>query len=172
MWRHDALIHAWWVEPGLLAGEYPGHLDPGPAATKIDVLLDAGIRSVVDLTAEADGLEPYAPLLERAGQNRRLDVGRHHFPIPDNGVVADCVYDDILDAVRAERDAGRRVYVHCWGGVGRTGTVVGCHLAAGGLSSVDVLDRLAALRTGSRKAHRPCPENEVQRKVIRRRARD
>lgn len=28
-WPHDQLIHAWWVMPGrLLAGEYPGSLDP------------------------------------------------------------------------------------------------------------------------------------------------
>lgn len=113
VWLHDELFHAWWVEPGLLAGEYPGHPDPGLAATKIDVLLDAGIRSVVDLTAEADGLEPYAPLLERTAEHRRLDVHRHHFPIPDNGVVADVGYDAILDTVRSERDAGRPVYVHC-----------------------------------------------------------
>ena len=50
-WPHDDLLHAWWVEPGrLLAGEYPGALAPEKAARKLQLLFDAGIGSIVDLT--------------------------------------------------------------------------------------------------------------------------
>jgi protein-tyrosine phosphatase len=31
----------------------------------------------------------------------------------------------ILATIRDEVAAGRPVYIHCWGGIGRTGTVVG-----------------------------------------------
>ncbi|MSR27507.1 MAG: hypothetical protein EXS06_10930, partial [Planctomycetaceae bacterium] len=42
-------------------------------------------------------------------------------------------YDAILADIDAELAAGRPVYVHCWGGVGRTGTVVGLvHVARRG----------------------------------------
>jgi len=34
---------------------------------------------------------------------------------------------EILDTIDAALSAKRIVYVHCWGGVGRTGTVIGCH---------------------------------------------
>jgi len=61
------------------------------------------------------------------------------------------------------------VYVHCWGGVGRTATVIGCVLADEGLSYDEIVDRLATLRRGSRKAHRIAPELPVQDDLIRRR---
>ena len=32
------------------------------------------------------------------------------------------MYPLTLDLVRAELEAGRTCYVHCWGGIGRTGT--------------------------------------------------
>src|SRR5690348_14087765 len=63
-WPHDAILHAWWVEPGrLLAGEYPGALTPGKAATKVRLLVDAGVDSIVDLTTPDDHLDPYLETL-------------------------------------------------------------------------------------------------------------
>ncbi len=52
----------------------------------------------------------------------------HHFshPIPNLGVIDDAGYDAIHERIRAEMDAGRMVYIHCFGGVGRTCTVVRC----------------------------------------------
>lgn len=35
---------------------------------------------------------------------------------------------EVLGALADSAAAGRRAVVHCWAGVGRTGTVVGCHL--------------------------------------------
>jgi len=60
--------------------------------------------------------------------------------------------------------------VHCWGDVGRTGTVVGCVLAAAGHDHASIERQLGELRAGTGKAHRLCPENEAQLAVIRRRA--
>ena len=34
----------------------------------------------------------------------------------------------ILDAIDKALEDGKNVYVHCWGGIGRDGTVVGCWL--------------------------------------------
>ncbi len=170
-WTHDGLFHAWWVEPGrLLAGEYPGHPDPRRATTKLNLLADAGIRTVIDLTTEHDGLDPYAVHLERVASDRKIDLTRIHFPIPDLSVIDATGYDAILNAIAEARDTGRGVFVHCWGGVGRTGTVIGCYLADHGLAGDAALGRLAELRRSTRKAHRDAPETEEQRDVIRRRA--
>ena len=49
------------------------------------------------------------------------------------------------------------MYVHCWGGIGRTGTVVGCLLAADGMDCDQLLAAIAALREGTRKAAAPEP---------------
>jgi len=168
-WAHDEFVHAWWVQSGqLLAGEYPGHPSPLRARQKVDLLVDAGVRTFVDLTTPTDRLEPYAPVVAEVTEARRLDVRHVSFSIPDLGVVGDDRYDEVCRAIEG---GGRRgvVYVHCWGGVGRTGTVIGCVLADEGLSYDEVVDRLAALRRGSRKAHRIAPETSVQDDLIRRR---
>lgn len=168
-WPHDEFVHAWWVEPDrLLAGEYPGHTAPTRARHKVDVLVDAGIRTFVDLTTPADRLAPYRPLVGDVAVARQLDVRHVSFPIPDLGVVDDHEYDEVVRII--EDGLGRgAVYVHCWGGVGRTGTVIGCALADEGLGYDEIIDRLTTLRHGSRKAHRGVPEMVVQHDLIRRR---
>jgi protein-tyrosine phosphatase len=49
----------------------------------------------------------------------------------------------ILDTLDGALAAGRNVYLHCWGGIGRTGTVVGCYLVRRGLTGGAALARLA-----------------------------
>lgn len=169
MWVHDAVVHAYWVEPGrLLAGEYPGHADPHVAQQRLAPLLDAGVRTFVDLTSVGETPDYTAPLAELA-RAHGVDVAHHRHPIPDFGTVADAAYDAILATIRAGTERGV-VYVHCWGGVGRTGTVVGCHLIAGGLGFDDTVAALRSLRAGSRKADRVSPEGPAQLDVLRRRA--
>ena len=169
-WPHDDFLHAWWVQPGrLLAGEYPCHPDPVRACLKVDLLVDAGVRTFVDLTTSADGLAPYQPFLDEVVESRQLDLRREQFPIPDLGVVEDHRYDEVLGLIEEHADRGV-VYVHCWGGVGRTGTVVGCLLADEGLDHQQVIDRLDDLRSSTRKARRMAPEMPAQVDVLARRA--
>jgi ADP-ribosylglycohydrolase len=169
-WQHEGLVHAWWVEPGsVLAGEYPGHPKARRAREKIDVLVDHGIRTFVDLTTPADGLAPYHGLVADVAVKRALDVRVAPCPIPDFSVIDDAGYDTIVSIIESARARGA-VYVHCWGGVGRTGTVIGCLLADLGLSSDQVLARLVELRAGTHKASRHAPETDQQRDVIARRA--
>ena len=57
----------------------------------------------------------------------------------------------ILERIDTALDDGQNVYVHCWGGSGRTGAVVGCWLLRRGLIDADsVLDRMQELRLGDR----------------------
>lgn len=157
-WPYDEFVHAWWVDRGrLLAGEYPGHREAARARHKVDLLVDAGIRTFIDLTTPADRLDPYEPIVGAVAEARRLRLRHMSFPIPDLGVVGDDEYGTVTHMIeRAFEDGG--VYVHCWGGIGRTGTVVGCVLADEGLSYDEIVERLATLRRGSRKEHRRAPE--------------
>lgn len=164
-WRYDGPVHAWWVEPGaVLAGEYPTNADGDPG--KLALLLDAGIRTFVDLTTPQDRLAPYRDLLVAMAAERGLTVRHEPWPIPDLGTTTMEDYAGIVGVIRAEVDAGRPTYVHCWGGVGRTGTVVGCLLADETGTPAAVIERIGVLREGTRKSHRPAPENNDQRQVI------
>ena len=99
------------------------------------------------------------------------DIAYQRFAIPDTSVIADSGYDRILDYIQAEFNAGRVVNVHCWGGKGRTGTVVGAWLIDNeGLGYPQVIDRMQELRRRSSKADHPVPDTEEQLQVLHRRA--
>ncbi|MGY1991939.1 protein-tyrosine phosphatase family protein [Mycolicibacterium fortuitum] len=167
-WPHDDVLHAWWVDPNrLLAGEYPGATTAESAEAKIRVLLDAGIDTLIDLTTETDDLTPYRALLHTAAEKSGRTVRHFAHPVPDYGVIDDAGYDAILARIHSELDAGRNVYVHCWGGKGRTSTVIGCLLAESGLSYDGVIARIIELRAGTRKAAYPCPESAAQHSILR-----
>jgi protein-tyrosine phosphatase len=72
----------------------------------------------------------------------------------------------ILDDVDAALEAGGSVYVHCWGGIGRTGTVVGCWLMRHGLDGGDPLARIADLRRNLPAASVASPETLAQRTMV------
>ena len=169
-WEHDATLHAWWVEPGrLLAGEYPGSRTHASTVAKVRALVAAGVESI-DLTTPADHLDSYQAELALEAERARRSIHHFEYPIPDMGVVDQKRYDDILARIRDEMEGGRTVYVHCWGGKGRTSTVIGCHLIDEGLAYDRALKRIADLRVGTRKAKEPCPESAAQHRVLRERS--
>jgi len=161
--------NSYWL-PGerILAGEYPGAPDAGTTSARLQVFLDAGITSFIDLTDEGE-LVSYEPLLRELAAARGLDVHYHRVPIVDLGVPAPEHMHRILDLIEAEHAGGRTVYVHCWGGVGRTGTVVGCYLVRSGLDGKAALAQLAQLwRTVEKCDWYPnSPETDAQRAIVR-----
>jgi protein-tyrosine phosphatase len=168
---------SYWVVPGrLLAGEYPGAKMEAEARRKLRLFLDAGVTCFLDLT-EAGELAPYALLLQEEAAIKQIAVEHHRMPIPDLGTPAPAQVVRILDAIDAASAAGRRgrhgrgrhdcVYVHCWGGIGRTGTLVGCYLVRHGLTGPQALAELARLRQGTPDAWRASPETPAQQARVR-----
>lgn len=106
----------------IYAGEYPGDIDSEKARSKIQHMYHFGVRHFVDLT-EAGELTPYSHLLPP-------DTTYHRFPIKDCGA-PDSTEDvqRLLLRLKELQKMDGEVYLHCWGGVGRTGTIVACHLA-------------------------------------------
>jgi protein-tyrosine phosphatase len=119
-----------WFRAGerLFGGRYPVELPPG-------------VDFVVDLTEEGE-LPPYA----RDG----LDYRR--MPIRDFGVPSEDEMRNILDTIDEALAAGRTVFVHCRGGIGRTGTVIGCYFRRHGTAPQD---------------EPPTPETRAQVEMIR-----
>ena len=170
-WEQDRLIHGYWVVKGqLLATEYPGAKEPEKTEEKLRVLIDAGITSFVDLTEPGEQTWDRTPMVPYDGL-LGADVTYTRFAIPDTSVIDDDGYDAILAHIRAEIAADKNVLVHCWGGKGRTGTVVGAWLIEQqGLGYPEVIDRMQQLRAGSRKAGQSVPDSAEQHNVLRRRA--
>ncbi len=137
--------NCYWLIPGtLLAGEHPVmSFDGVDDSSHIDALLDAGMRQFIDLTVEGEGPALYAPTLLERARSRSLSVAHRRFAISDFGVPSPALMRTTLDAIYVAIAAGDPVYVHCWGGIGRTGTVVGCLLREQGLSAAEALDVIA-----------------------------
>ena len=159
---------AYWVVPGqLLAGEYPGAKDAAAARRKLRLFLDAEFTFFLDLTEEGEPLAPYAPALLEEAAARHLAVEHCRMPIPDLGTPQPAEVTRILDTIDAAIAAGRRVYVHCWGGIGRTGTIVGCYLVRHGQTGDQALAEIARRRQGTPDDYRVAPETHDQRERVR-----
>ena len=152
----------YWAEPGkLLAGEYPRNVDDESSAVKMTALKDAGVELFVDLTEEGE-LRPYRQWVVPA-EYMRVPIGDMSIPATHADAAA------ALDAIDAHVAAGKIAYVHCWGGIGRTGTIVGCWLARRCGSGEDALARLAELwRDVPKSAFYPeTPQTREQRDYVR-----
>lgn len=162
--------NSYWVKPSrFAAGEYPGDKRSVEAAAKLKKLLDAGVNHFIDLTEQGE-LAPYSQILEEEACSAGLQIGWERYPIQDVSVPRKPEQmSDILNAIDSALDAGKTVYVHCWGGVGRTGTVVGCWLARHGLTGEQALQQIAEWWQGVEKARRApySPETPQQREYVR-----
>lgn len=137
------------VQPGLFAGEYPGHADPDTTRRRLLELAAQGVRTYIDLTTPQDralGLLPYDVHFNEVHAATGIEPVRHPFGITDMGLPSDVTQmRSVLHLIRQELDAGKTCYVHCWGGIGRTGTVVGCWLRDRGLDGETALAEVQRL---------------------------
>jgi hypothetical protein len=137
---------SYWVEPGrFCAGRYPD------GRIELNAICAAGAESFLDLT-EADeyGVPSYDRELEAGVEYRRIAIADYSVPAPD-------AMREILDALDGSLARGRTVYLHCLGGRGRTGTVVGCWLVRHGLDGAAAIEQIAGWR-----GDRASPETDEQ----------
>jgi len=163
------ISESYWVEPGrLLAGEYPGHSDDEHARKRIAALVKAGFNTFIDLT-KANEMSPYLNVLIEQSQAYHVSVKHQRFPIRDFGLPTPEQMLSILDMIDAELQAGKKIYLHCWGGIGRTGTTVGCYLVRGGKTGEDALRQLAEWWKSVPKSfyHQHSPETYEQMEFVR-----
>ena len=165
------MANTYWVVPGrFAAGEYPGATNRRQAAGRLRTLLRAGIDHFINLTERHEPLGPYAEVAaQEAGQLDMTVVHARH-PIGDMRVPRRPQQTaGILDAIDEALADGRNVYVHCWGGIGRTGTVVGCWLVRHGMTGDEALDQIAEWWQDVEKSyiHPLSPQTHEQRRYVR-----
>jgi len=112
------------VDDHVWAGEYPRNLDDLTSQEKIEQFRKFGITHFIDLTEE-DELKPYAQMLWDGASHRR-------FPVEDGGIPESTdsvrqLISEIQDIIDGNPEA--KIYIHCWGGVGRTGQIVASYIA-------------------------------------------
>lgn len=140
-----------WVIPGsLLVGAYPASHDDGETFDLIISILRNSITKFVCLQQEyrshgvteamwrtGKALRPYfedvkllvqmkhsIPELHGFDVVDESDLQFTHFPIKDCGITADARVLELARTLVNDISQGKVVYLHCWGGHGRTGTLV------------------------------------------------
>ena len=112
-----------------------------------------------------DELVPYEAILSEEARNSSINATYQRFPIRDNSVPSDSEHlAEILLAIDRRIREGGAVYLHCWGGVGRTGLVVACWLQEHGRTPDDALAELSAKWSTVEKIYRKpeSPETPAQ----------
>jgi atypical dual specificity phosphatase len=122
------VIH--WVTSTAAGLRQPGR--DGHLERDLEVLQNAGVSILVSLTMRA------LPATKLA----RYGLRSRHFPIIGMGIptleAAMGLCKELSQAVRV----GSKIAVHCTQGVGRTGTVLACHLVWQGMSAQDAIERV------------------------------
>lgn len=155
---------SYWVLPGhLLAGEYPAQFDEELTRKRLDALLEAGFDLFIDLTWSNETVPYRAILLEEANLYKK-EVVHRRFPIGDFGLPTQEQMNQILDAIDEGLQAEHKIYLHCWGGIGRTGTTVGCYLVRQGKTGAEALEQLSVWwkKVPKSRYHPRSPETNAQ----------
>jgi protein-tyrosine phosphatase len=168
---HDS---CYWVTDSFMAGEYPTHRSNNEEKTreKLRNYLKYGITYFIDLTREGEKPSYENWVREEAS---KLDLGDklvvkrfgiNDFDVPDSPSVMKEILDTIDVAIEKEN---HKVYVHCRGGIGRTGTTVGCYLARHGYTGEDALKEVNRLFKNSDRSRESyySPETEDQMNFVR-----
>lgn len=165
---------SYWARPGkLLAGFYPGDKDPATADQKLRALIRCGVTTIINLMEETEGdhsgvpFTAYAPRFMELAKESGLHAACLRFPIRDVSVPTVPEMLKTLDAIDQALARNEVVYVHCWGGRGRTGTVVGCHLLRHRLvREGEVITVLSTLTAHEWRIFGAIPESECQREFV------
>lgn len=157
--------NCYWIKPGqLLAGEYPAGDSKRATTQRVRNLIDAGIRTFIDLTQPGE-MPEYAGLLPARSKAQHLRFAIHDHDVPQSAAHM----AGILDAIEAALAHNGGVYVHCRAGIGRTGTVIGCYLVRAGYTNETALETLNELwqQCGRARNWPNIPETAEQRTYVR-----
>lgn len=146
-------------------------MDDTVARQRLEKFVAAGIRVFIDLTRPDDrngkGLRPYNPVLQRLAIDKGLQLTYISSPIRDQSAPTETQMSEILTLINLFTMQQKPVYVHCWGGIGRTGTVVSCYLIEKkSLTARQAIDKMNLLRKDTPDARQTSPQDPTQIALI------
>jgi hypothetical protein len=141
--------------PGRLGlARAPGRWSPGRHLDS-----DVRLRDDLKVIASEQGARMLVTLLERSEivqlgnlrrEARRAGLEWVHFPIPDMWVPSDVTATRrLVDRMLGALEGGESIVVHCWGGLGRTGTIAACCLVAHGREPRHAIAIVRSARAGA-----------------------
>jgi predicted protein tyrosine phosphatase len=139
---------------------------------KSQALLACRIRHIINLmeAGETDKngqpFVPYEKDFKDFSKAKKIEALASRIPIKDVSIPTPKTMKAILDEIDSSISANRPVYIHCWGGRGRTGTVVGCYLVRHGLTGREALKRIRELRRDEPTADLPSPQTREQEDMV------
>ncbi|KAK9814139.1 hypothetical protein WJX72_001188 [[Myrmecia] bisecta] len=99
---------------------------------------------------------------------QRIELDFMHFPIVDMEIPSKDKLLGLVTELQERLERGERIYVHCWGGRGRAGTVGACLLArAYGIDADEALQRVDRAFSTRNDIGRRSPETDEQVAFIR-----
>ncbi len=150
------------VDERIYAGEYPATSNAVLGRREAARFTKFGITHFIDLT-EAGELSPYNQWLPANCTYTRFPIKDCDTPTSMEGVTE--MLKGIIETIKSSVNA--KVYIHCRGGIGRTGTIVGCYYALllkDFTASMNLLERQFSQCPKS--AFRRTPETLKQRQFI------
>jgi protein tyrosine/serine phosphatase len=117
-----------YVLDNLIAGAYPGDSESDTKQKeKLKLILDQKVTTFVSLIhdSEMEKFRPYEKMVMELNQQ----VKCLRFGIKDGKAPSEELLEEILFNLNSLLEKGEKVYLHCWGGHSRTGTVI-CMLLA------------------------------------------
>lgn len=154
---------SYWVKANtLMAGEYPSRYDELETRRRLQALIRSGIIRFIDLTHPQDLMPKYHEFLVDEGNGYMKKMAYSHHPIEDRSIPSEIQMKVILDEIDNSIAKNEPVYIHCIAGIGRTGTVVGCHLVRHGMPPKEVLAKIEQLRLNVPSRWMRSPEADEQ----------
>ncbi|ORX97933.1 phosphatases II [Basidiobolus meristosporus CBS 931.73] len=126
----------WVIPEKVICGAYPMVRDKEKCVDYLRSLLSAGVTTFVCLQEESE--LSMLPEYKNSLQCIHRELADHessslqfiHFPIRDGSILHDVLLGSLVNVLEQRVFKNNEVlYIHCWGGHGRTGTLVACLLS-------------------------------------------
>lgn len=168
-------FRAYAIIPGALyAGEIPSSINDDELERKIQTLYELGVTHIVNLTEvnetnfKAIPLRQYAQYAEAYYEQKGREVTCLRYPIRDLDIPTITQMRTTIEALNSILKEGGCAYLHCWGGIGRTGTVLGCFLLQNEiLDHTTAISYISFLKRNTNIRHRMSPETIEQCDFVR-----